>query len=101
MCSTELGVKESFTAMPFFANKPLSCAAQIGQLPPPPNAITSRGLGPCARLAPVTVKSAVAAAIFLSALMVLPLNNFQGERIRLINAACADRGRRANGLRPD
>src|SRR2546427_949030 len=60
--------------MPFFAKSPFSCAAQIGQLPPPPNAISSSGLGPCARLAPAVAKSAVAVAIFLSAFMLLPLN---------------------------
>src|SRR5438874_11908736 len=32
---TELGVGVTFTATPFLAKKPFSCATQIGQLKPP------------------------------------------------------------------
>src|SRR5882724_7871378 len=42
--NTELGVGVIFTATLLAANRPLSCAAQIGQLKPPGNTISSIGL---------------------------------------------------------
>src|SRR6266850_746098 len=38
--NTELGVGVTFTSMPFFANRPFSCATQIGQLKPPGKTMT-------------------------------------------------------------
>src|SRR6266581_484862 len=38
--NTELGVGVSFASRPFSANKPFSCATQMGQLKPPGKTIT-------------------------------------------------------------
>src|SRR2546423_7499267 len=43
--NTELGVGVSLTSMPCFANRPFSCATQIGQLKPPGKTITFTVLG--------------------------------------------------------
>src|SRR5256885_13033268 len=37
---TEFGVGVSFTSIPFFANRPFSCATQMGQLKPPGKTMT-------------------------------------------------------------
>src|SRR6267143_3198105 len=48
--NTELGVGVTFTSMPFFANRPFSCATQTGQLKPPGKTMTLTvwGAGGCA-----------------------------------------------------
>ena len=43
--TTELGVKLSATLTPLSSKKPWRCAAQIGRLWPPSNAMTRSGLG--------------------------------------------------------
>src|SRR5258706_4297226 len=42
---TELGVGVILTSMPFFANRPFSCATQTGQLKPPGKTMRFTALG--------------------------------------------------------
>src|SRR5258705_7739771 len=49
--NTELGVGVTFTSIPFFANRPFSCATHTGQLKPPGKTIrltVFAGAGGCA-----------------------------------------------------
>jgi len=77
--------------MPFFAKSPFSCAAQIGQLPPADECDQLQRAGSLREARRrAAARSAVAAAIFLSALTVL--RRYFERQYKIIGAArCGSR----------
>src|SRR6266850_5240265 len=58
--NTELGVGVTLTSMPFFANRPFSCATQIGQLKPPGKTMRLTVFGGAGGVVVQAVRSSIA-----------------------------------------